>query len=304
MTTLLERVSGLMRTTPHSRLKVRAGRAFGWAATRLGADPIVEVASPRGTFVVDARSRTDSAMLWNGDYDTDDLDFLIAVTPDDGTFLDIGANVGMVFIPVARALGRDARAIAVEPTPVNHRRLAAAVARNAFAARIRLCELGLGAKSGVLTLVKEGPPGVSGNAIPLLADGGHAESGTDYREVTEVPVRTLDDLVDELALTRLDTVKIDVEGFEVDVLRGSARTLQTLRPLIYGEFNNELMPKRGVSFDDVWNLLRPLGYRAFSFLGPLRLDPKPNPPANLGNAVLIPDEKVALVEQAGIRIER
>ena len=69
-----------------------------------GADPLVTVRTDRGVFVVDARSRTECEMLWSGVYDEDDIDFLHAATPADGVFLDVGANVGLIFIPVWRSV--------------------------------------------------------------------------------------------------------------------------------------------------------------------------------------------------------
>jgi hypothetical protein len=52
-----------------------------------------------------------------------------------------------------------------------------------------------------------------------------------------VPVTTLDGLVERLGLARLDFVKIDVEGFETEVLDGAARSFERFRPIVFAEFN-------------------------------------------------------------------
>jgi len=296
MRPVLTSLSHLSRRLPGSRTKSRAGRVVGYALTRLGAEPLVEAQTEDGVFLLDARSRTESSMLWNGSYDDDDVAFLRAVIPRDGTFLDIGANVGLVFIPVSRSLGEGAMAIGVEPVPVNYARLEAAVRSNRCAASVVLRQVALGASPGTLTLLKEGGENASGNAV--------AVQGGDPRPGIEVPVTTLDDLVDDLGITQLDTIKIDVEGWEVEVFRGARRTLERMRPVVYGEFNNQLMPTLGVTFEDAWEIFEPLGYEAFAFLARLHLEHRPSPPADFGNAVLVPREKVSGLMAAGVRVRR
>jgi hypothetical protein len=56
--------------------------------------------------------------------------------------------------------------------------------------------------------------------------------------VLEVAVTTLDLLVQRLNLGRVDLVKVDVEGFELDVLKGAAHVIDTLNPRFVIEFNS------------------------------------------------------------------
>ena len=102
---------------------------------------------------------------------------------------------------------------------------------------------------------------------------------------------TLDDVVAAAGTPTVGFVKMDVEGLEVDVLRGAMECLRRSRPIVYGEFNNQLMPSRGATFTDVVELLRPLDYRFFALAGGGVVDERIDPPANLGNAALVPTEK-------------
>ena len=122
--------------------------------------------------------------------------------------------------------------------------------------------------------MKEGSASTSDNAVVALA----GEPGP------EVPVETLDATCDALDLERLDTVKIDVEDWS------SARSSAFL-PIVYGEFNNQLMPRRGKTFRDVWGVLRAAGLSVLLVRRPTRPDEKPDPPANLGNVVLVPGRR-------------
>ncbi len=293
-TTLLGGISAWSRRLPESRWKTRLGRVVGAVLPKVGASPVVVVRTERGAFVVDARSRTECEMLWSGVYDEDDVDFLLAASPVDGVFLDVGANVGLIFIPVWRAL-TSGQAIAVEPVAVNFERLSAACAANRPTTREPiLLNLALGAEPGTLTIVKEGPAGTSDNATVALP----GQIGLQVR------VETLDGTCESLGLHRLDTIKIDVEGYEYEVFAGGRDAIERFRPIVYGEFNNRLMPLRGTSFRDVWDVFGPLGYRCFSFAGRLLLDEKPDPPADLGNVVLVPEEKLSWLLGRGVQVRQ
>jgi hypothetical protein len=61
-------------------------------------------------------------------------------------------------------------------------------------------------------------------------------------------------------LDRLDCIKIDVEGFELEVLIGARRALHRFRPIIFSEFNTEFMRCRGVDLDAAWALLSSMSY--------------------------------------------
>ena len=292
---LLGRLARFSRQRRSSRQKIRAGRLIGAVLTRLGANPVIQVDAEDGVFLLDARSRTEAAKLWDGHYDADDVAFLQAATPVDGVFLDIGANVGLILVPLLTHLGSHGRAIGVEPVAINFDRLTAVVDRNRPVATVDLRQVALGSAAGTLQLVKEGRGSSTGNAIPSAASSGQAG--------TTVPVITLDVLVAELALNRLDAIKIDVEGLEVDVFRGATNTLQRFRPVVYGEFNNQLMPKLGVTFLDAWSLFEPLGYQCFSFRDRMHLVHRPVPSAMLGNVVLATPDRLDDLAHHGLIID-
>src|SRR5260221_2003333 len=68
-------------------------------------------------------SATERGALLNPDYNIEELDFLRARTPADGTFVDVGANVGTYAMVLARHVGAGGKVIAVEPHPVTFARL-------------------------------------------------------------------------------------------------------------------------------------------------------------------------------------
>jgi hypothetical protein len=72
--------------------------------------------------------------------------------------------------------------------------------------------------------------------------------------------RRIDDVVPELGLTRVDVVKIDVEGAEVLVLRGARETLMRFHPKLVMEVLPDHLANLNTSVEELLSLLNELGY--------------------------------------------
>jgi hypothetical protein len=72
--------------------------------------------------------------------------------------------------------------------------------------------------------------------------------------------RRLDDIVKEVGVTRVDAVKIDVEGAELRVLKGAAETLDRYRPAVSVELLEEGLNSMGSSVVEVTAFMRAHGY--------------------------------------------
>jgi FkbM family methyltransferase len=157
--------------------------------------------------------------------------------PRDGVVIDAGAHIGLIALP-ASTLVPEGHVHAVEPVPASADLLEA----NARAARAPLSvhRLALSDRSGRARMVHEerfSAGSTLGGAGPSAA---------------EVLVRSLDDLAHEVGLTRLDLIKLDVEGTEVAVLRGGRATLARFRPALIVECNPPaLMAVGGTSVRDL-----------------------------------------------------
>jgi FkbM family methyltransferase len=135
--------------------------------------------------------------------------------------VDVGANIGATVLIMDAYAGKDGRVIAIEPGPQSFALLQRNLARNEVAT-VTALNCAVSSEPGRMTFREN-------SAYGHLAPGA---------EGPQVEVQTLDQIVEDLGLTRLDLLKIDTEGFEPQVLEGAKATLERLRPVIYLELNS------------------------------------------------------------------
>ncbi|MGE0717825.1 MAG: FkbM family methyltransferase [Alphaproteobacteria bacterium] len=188
--------------------------------------------------------------------------------------IDVGANIGLYALKGARLVGPGGRVVAVEPGAVASQMLADNLALNAFR-NVTIVRKALADHVGEATL-HHIPLGNDPQAFSLLEDG--------TKEGETVAVTTLDAMVEDLGLSRVDCIKIDVEGAEEMVLAGASETLRRWHPTIVFEVNCPTLARRGEATDGAWNLLAGFGYRFFR-LEDDSLRPLDRMPAEFGNLV-------------------
>jgi FkbM family methyltransferase len=196
-----------------------------------------------------------------------------------GVFVDAGANIGLYSLMAAQIIGPSGRVLAVEPGEESLARLDANLALNSLP-QVTVIRAALGAEPGTARLFHV-ELGHDPQAYSLLPEGGATESET-------VPVTTLDLLAQEQGLTRLDALKLDVEGSEPMILAGGRATLARFRPIVIFEVNTPIALARGdagASFE----MLTGMGYRIHRLDG-AALVPLTAMPAEWGNLVAVHPE--------------
>lgn len=143
------------------------------------------------------------------------------------TVVDVGANFGYFTLLMGDAVGEMGRVIAVEPNPEAQALLKETVLLNGHQSRTRIVPHALGADAGRAWLYA--PDGEPKNATVV----GTTEL-TGGRTV-EVSIVTLDEVA--LECRKVDLVKIDAEGGELDIVAGMRRLIARDRPAIVLEFN-------------------------------------------------------------------
>ena len=152
-------------------------------------------------------SATERGALFNPDYNVEELDFLRTHTPTGGVFVDVGANVGTYAMVLAQHVGPNGKVIAVEPHPVPFDRLTFNRTASAFT-QVRLVAAAAAANDGELMMETD-----SDNI-----GASHVVTGNTGSHAFKVAARRLQRILGESGADHVDSLKIDVEGFEDRVL--------------------------------------------------------------------------------------
>jgi FkbM family methyltransferase len=144
-------------------------------------------------------------------------------------FYDIGANIGFFALVGARQVGPDGAAYAFEPVPDNAQAIREGAKLNGLP-NLEVIEGAVGSRAGRDRLLL-----VEDLSWSHLESQGGWHPGT--VDTLEVEVVTIDELVRSGRIRPPDLVKIDVEGAEVDVLRGMRATIEEHQPAIVCELH-------------------------------------------------------------------
>jgi FkbM family methyltransferase len=155
-------------------------------------------------------SATERGALFNPDYNLEELDFLRANTRKGGVFVDVGANVGTYAMVLARHVGPTGQVIAIEPHPLTHARLAFNSAASGYR-QVKLVAAAAGDCDGELMIETDG-----GNLGASHIASGATSAGNAIR----VPSLRLLRVLGDAGVSQVDSLKIDVEGYEDRVLIG------------------------------------------------------------------------------------
>lgn len=184
--------------------------------------------------------------IYAGLHEFEDMAFLLHFLREEDFFADIGANVGSYTVLAAGVCG--SKTLAAEPLPDTFKILAENVAINHLAEKVILKNIGLGEKNGILPFTK------SLDTTNHVAMEGETDT-------LEIPVRTLDETLPEVP----QLIKIDVEGFEMAVLKGAVKILANplLKALIIEV--NSASNRYGHSGEEVHQLLVEQNFRPFEY---------------------------------------
>jgi FkbM family methyltransferase len=173
-----------------------------------------------------------------------------------GVLVDVGANIGVHGLPVARMLQQagTGRVYAFEAAPDTAERLRRLAERNGLASYLEVIQVALGdrPRTAMLRSATE-YASLDVGMRSLYGSGGDA---------IPVQVTPFDTWSEGARLERWDVLKMDVEGAETEVLRGMRHTLERLRPrLLAIEVVEEHLRRAGSSRAELQELLAAAGYR-------------------------------------------
>lgn len=169
--------------------------------------------------------------------------------------IDVGANVGWHTLLMASLVGAAGRVHAFEPNETTRTRLVTAIDLN------RLTQVVVDPRAAA---EKSGVAGFQAPQAGNLWDGTGRLVRDQALAGTRVECVSLDRFAADRGIDRLALMKIDVEGWELSVLRGGRRILETLRPVVVFEYDPVYVPRCGGSGADLTACLADRDYALFA----------------------------------------
>ena len=236
------------------------------------------------------RSIVTGVLLAEGDWFEHEMEFWRNSVKAGMTVIDIGANVGVYTFTAARRVGTTGRVLAVEPFSGCLRCLEETCKINEFD-WVTICAGAASDRIGTARLQL-----YAATELNEIVTGDAAQS-MQIGSFEEVPCFTLDSVVEQENVNRVDYLKIDAEGHEMSVLLGSEKILSEFCPIIL--YENIAMSKG--SNLPVADYLKSKGYKLFRYqpyaqeLIPINSSDELE--GNL-NVIAVPDSKIDFISQS------
>lgn len=198
----------------------------------------------------------------NGTYGEFNQSHLAQLIGPNDVCLDLGANVGMMTLPMA-LLAPKGHVYAIEGSPQTTQALTETIKANNLD-NVSTFSTILGRDNVKVKFFDASEMRSSGFYVPMDMARELPRHGNSNFELIISETKSVDSFVSELGLSRVDFIKIDVEGAELDVLEGAQNTLARFKPIVVMEFNSyaytmlrEIPPRRALKkileiFDDVY----------------------------------------------------
>ena len=232
-----------------------------WMACRRGAlweaakklDPAMHLLMPwYDGMTVDVTLGNDNSLCLYvcGSFEPNEFSFLDEFLKPGMVFVDVGANDGYFSLFAAHRVGTTGVVVAIEPSTRERINLRRNLIRNGFA-NIHVVSTALGAASGEADLRLAQSTHSGHNTL-----GRFAYDDVKAANIERVTLKTLDQVATELGLSRIDFVKIDVEGAEASVVAGARSVLTSMRPLMLLEINDRALSAQGATAQTLLTCLR------------------------------------------------
>jgi len=237
----------------------------GWARGlepllfRLGVlRPVRVLVEPGVSLLLDPRDDVSRTILVSlgGRWEPEVWQAIARGLPVGGVMLDVGAYIGYDSLKASVRVGPAGRVVAFEPNPITLPILTANVTESG-ASNVIVQPIACTDSEQTLTFFDATPGGNSGSSSLSQKNAGPVA-----RQYT-VRGRPIDDVMAELGLTRVDVIKIDVEGAELMVLRGAAQTIRRFHPKLVVEVVERQLESMGTSVEEVTSFIGSLGYGAW-----------------------------------------
>lgn len=190
-----------------------------------------------------------------GTYEKGILLYLRSILKKGDCFVDVGANIGLMSIFAAECVGKEGKILAFEAHPKTAILLQENIELNGLE-NIQICQYALGSIEGKTHIYENWQVNRGGASLVVR---------TDNSEAYEIDIHSLDQVLPSDSIPKV--IKLDVEGFELEVLKGAAQTIQQHHPVLIVELSENRSNVHDSSVELI-DFIKSLGsYRVYKLKG-------------------------------------
>jgi FkbM family methyltransferase len=205
-------------------------------------------------FSLDIRDHIQRQIFWYGYYERQYTQFLLGLLQPGDVFVDVGGNIGYYTLMAASIVRRPGKVYCFEPSLASFQRIQKNVSINGFD-NITLSRLALSNSKGEASLYLSSNDNSGTSGLSKASN----YSGIDER----IDTTTMDEFIKTYAIDRVDVVKIDIEGHELEALEGMSDLIDRFKPLFMIEICKGLLLRFNRSPGQVYRFLKTRGYLPF-----------------------------------------
>ncbi|MDP7069579.1 MAG: FkbM family methyltransferase [Candidatus Peribacteraceae bacterium] len=195
----------------------------------------------------------ETSLYEHGTYEAGTLDVLKKFLRKGDTFIDAGANIGVMSLHASMHVGSTGSVYSFEPVSETYDILQKNITLNECE-NINAVNVALGEYEGEAMMYK-----------PNRSQASMIKQSEKYKEVQTATVKTLDQFIQEEGITKVRMLKIDVEGWELEVMKGASNLLNSSElPILIVEYSSIRQLQRGRVFDIYKHILSLGTYRIFT----------------------------------------
>ncbi len=253
-------MQALIRNLPITRIKLFLARVL-YAFTTLFFGKKKRVIRRNGLyFEIDPGEGLDLSLFLFGNFQKHVAANPFIRVPANGIIFDVGANVGIMALQFSR-LVPEGKVYAFEPTHYAFQRLQKNLSLNPSIQNITPIQTFISRQS---TSDHQLKAYASWKVDRSKAKDTHPVHGGTAMSAEKVGAISLDDFCRKEKISRLDFIKIDTDGYEMEVLAGASRCIARFRPQIIFEIGLYVMEEQEISFSDYWKFFSKLDYELFN----------------------------------------
>lgn len=179
-----------------------------------------------------------------------------------GVFIDVGAGIGYFSVIASNIIGPSGQVYSFEPLPVNADHIKRMINSNKNS-NIKLNSFALGDKDGVYNIYKAS---YSGHTVLSMKEGILEK----VDEIIKVKTKRLDTYLQQNNINKVSLIKIDVEGYEFNVLRGLSGFFERSKnkPSIICEIFAPAYSNTDITINELYEYMKGYGYQAYNIFNP------------------------------------